>query len=312
MQAEVLREMESTIDRLCPVPAFNALLKQFARDKAAETSRWGETTRLVHAMLGGASPQIGRLAALTELLVLALDIADDLQDADNAEKSWMQAPPELSLNAVMGLLMGAVAELGRLQAEHPGEPMPNPGEVGQIVLNAVNGQYRDLTNDIETEQDYIAVVQQKSCMLLKLAYYMGYGALPPDEAIAERLDELAGYLGVVSQLSNDLRDVLRYDVKNDLLHKKRTLPVLFLLGGDADEFPVIRRYYDGEIDRNEFLSHKQACVDYIRESGCIEYTEVIKTLFLDKAAETLDALPADAERKERFRELVIGPRTPDE
>lgn len=309
MEAALLHEIEQTIDRLVPVPAFNSLLRAFVQDKAGETSRWGETTRHVHYMCGGASPHIDRIAALTELIVLALDIADDLQDRDNAEKSWMQCPPELSLNAVMGLLMGAIGELGRLKIEYPEEAFPDPGEAAQIVLNAVNGQYRDLTNDIETEQDYIAVVQQKSCMLLKLAYYMGYASVRPVPQVAEQMELLAGYAGVVSQLSNDLRDVLRYDVKNDLLHKKKTLPILFLLADEEDSYPVIRQYYEGAIDRDEFLRHKVASLDYIRESGCVEYTEVIKTLFLQKAEETLDALPAaDPAWKERFRELVIGPR----
>ncbi|TMV45893.1 hypothetical protein FE783_27515 [Paenibacillus mesophilus] len=312
MQTALMHEMEQIIDRLVPIPEFNALLRTFVRDKAGETSRWGETTRHVHYMFGGASPHIDRIAALTELIVLALDIADDLQDQDNAEKSWMRCPPELSLNAVMGLLMGTVGELGRLQSEHPGDTFPEPGEVGLIVMNAVNGQYRDLTNDIASEQDYISVVQQKSCMLLKLAYYMGYGSVAPLPPVAEQMELLAGYLGVVSQLSNDLRDVLRYDIKNDLLHKKRTLPVLFLLADEEDSFPVIRQYYDGAIDRDEFLKHKLASVDYIRESGCVEYTEVIKTLFLQKAEETMDAIPAaDPEWKERFRELVIGPKQPE-
>lgn len=317
MEPALLQEIEQTIDRLVPVPAFNSLLRTFVHDKAGEASRWGETTRHVHYMFGGESPHINRIAALTELIVLALDIADDLQDRDNAEKSWMQCPPELSLNAVMGLLMGTVGELGRLQAEYPEETFPDPGEAALIVMNAVNGQYRDLTNDIVTEQDYIAVVQQKSCMLLKLAYFMGYASVQPVPPVAEQMELLAGYLGVVSQLSNDLRDVLRYDIKNDLLHKKRTLPILFLLSDEEDAFPVIRQYYDGQIDRNEFLKHKLASVDYIRESGCVEYTEVIKTLFLQKAEETMDAIHAvDPDWKERFRELVIGPRqaeteTPD-
>lgn len=309
MQAALLQEIERTIDRLVPVPAFNELMKTFARDKAAETSRWGDMTRHVHYMFGGASPHIDNVAALTELLVLALDIADDLQDRDNAEKSWMQCPPELSLNAVMGLLMGTIGELGRLRTAYPEDAFPDPGEVGRIVMNAVNGQFRDLIGDIATEQDYISVVQQKSCMLLKLAYYMGYGSLPEARSLEEPMDLLAGYLGVVSQLANDLRDVLRYDVKNDLLHKKRTLPILYLLGDEEDDFTVIRDYYGGTIGRDEFLKHKIACVDYIRESGCVEYTEVIKSLFLQKAEETFDSIAAaDPAWKERFRELVLGPK----
>lgn len=313
MQASLVQEIDHIIDRLVPVPEFNALLRSFVRDKAGESSRWGETTRHVHFMFGGSSAYIDRVAALTELIVLALDIADDLQDRDNAEKSWMRCPQELSLNAVMGFLMGSVGELGRLQAEYPDETFPNPGEVALIVMNAVNGQYRDLTNDIASEQDYITVVQQKSCMLLKLAYYMGYGSLPASDTVAEQMELLAGYLGVVSQLSNDLRDVLRYDVKNDLLHKKRTLPILFLLADDSDDYTIIRQYYNGEMDRDTFLKHKIESLEYIRESGCVEYTEVIKSLFMQKAEETFEALPAaDPVWKERFRELVLGPKRNEE
>lgn len=307
MQAELQREIEAMLERLVPVPAFRSLLRGFVQDKAQEATSWGAATEHVHFMLGGASPHLPQLAALTEWLVLALDIADDLQDRDNMEKSWMQCPSELSLNAVMGLLMGAISELGRLRLEHPEAALPDPGEVAQIVMHAVNGQYRDLVNDIATEQDYIAVVQQKSCMLLKLAYYMGYSAVDPRPPVDEAMELLAGYAGVVSQLANDMRDICRVDVKNDLLHRKLTLPILFLLADEEGSPTYIRDYYSGELDQEAFLTYKPAVLDYIRDSGCLEYTQVIQNLFLQKAEETLDQIPAvDPVWKQRFRELVIG------
>ena len=304
MENAVLTGMEELIGRLTPIPEFGALLKQFAADKAGERAVWGDLTKQVHSMLGGSSPLIGRLAALTELIVLALDIADDLQDQDNQTKSWMQCPPELALNAVLAFLAGASGELERMQTERTDEQLPSPGIISQMIMRAVNGQYKDLTGEAENEEAYIGMVQEKSGSLVRLACYMGSAGLLSSEKQVAALNEFADCAGIANQLENDIRDLQRFDLKNDLLYKKKTLPVLFLLA-DEDGFPAIRQYYEGNISREQFLQHKQTCIDYIRASGCIEYTEAVKQLYARQAEEALETLPAPPSAKRRLIELVI-------
>ena len=91
MRAEVVQEMESMIDEAVSVPAFNHLIKQFISEKRQENSHWADITRTTYFMLGGKDQTcINRVAAITELIMLSLDIVDDLQDNDNAGKPWIQ------------------------------------------------------------------------------------------------------------------------------------------------------------------------------------------------------------------------------
>jgi len=304
-ESDLLNELDGLVDRNVGVAGFNDLLKRFIRDKMAERARWAEMTVAVHRMLGGASPEIYRQAAAVEAVILALDIADDLQDRDNVEKSWMQCKPEYALNAVLALMAGTFGEIAAWQSESTGKTAPDASEIGRIIMRSVNGQYKDLAQSVETEEDYIAMVREKSGSLIRLAFYTGYASVPVDPTVAESLNAIADHVGIIAQLENDLKDLLRFDLKNDLLNKKRTLPILFLLSDPDENFPLIRQYYEGSVSRGQFLQQKQACVDYIQNSGCVEYTRVIQTLFADKANELLESIPARSPWKETFRRLAL-------
>ncbi|WP_409341817.1 polyprenyl synthetase family protein [Paenibacillus sp. MBLB4367] len=306
MKRVVQEQMNELVDELVHVPGFNSLLKTFIGDKAAEGSRWGEITENVHFMLGGKSPLLLRYAALTEMIILSLDIADDLQDGDNDAKTWCQCPAELALNAVLALLAGTLGELGKL-SETGGSEGPNAGLIARIVMRSINGQYRDLAQDVATEADYIAMVSDKSGSLLRLACCMGYTGLNLPEETVSKLDELAGCIGIIAQIDNDLRDLLRIDVKNDLLHKKRTLPVFYLLADQNESFPYLRQYYEGEMSKEQFMLHKQACIDYIENSGCIEYTRIIQELYVKRAEALLDSIDAVSPWKEQFKRTTFAP-----
>ncbi|WP_409342655.1 polyprenyl synthetase family protein [Paenibacillus sp. MBLB4367] len=305
MKPEVVGIMNLLVDDYVQAEAFRELLKSFIADKAEEQSIWSDITLLAHYMLGGDGQDIDRRSALTEIIVLALDIADDLQDEDNEAKPWMRCPRELALNALLAFNAMASAELGRLQASGT-EAGRVVSEVSRMVMRAVNGQYKDLSGAVLTEEDYEAAVREKSGSLVRLACYLGYAGLPVQESAETQLNDLADCIGMVAQIENDVKDVQRYDLKNDLLQRKRTLPVLFLLEEPAEEFPFIHRYYAGEMTKEQFLLHKQDCLAYIRDSGCLEYSRVIQSLYADKAEQLLGAISAVSPWKERFAGLTLG------
>lgn len=304
MRMEVRQEAEAVIDAYFPNGELNGWLKTFLADKAGEQAIWSELTLLVHWMLGGQSPSITRIAALTELIVLSADIADDLQDQDNAEKAWMQCPPAYAWNTVLALLMGAVAELSRLTGASEGGPLTEV--VSRFLAQSINGQHSDISGTIVTEQDYIAMVTDKAGALLRLTYYMGYASTgKADSRTSELLDEIACCGGIAAQIRNDARDVLNIGGKNDLLQRKRTLPVLFLLKHGAEEFPAIGAYYEGAMSEEAFLAQQEACSAYIRESGCLEYAATIQRLYIQRAEELFESLDVQSPWKEQFRELVL-------
>jgi competence protein ComQ len=303
----VLEEMHSIVDKYFLETDLNAILKQFIAEKAEEGTNWADITANTHWMLGGDSFQIDRFSALTEWVVLAFDIIDDLQDKDNINKPWMICPREYVLNAVLAFLIAFVGELGELHAYNPQVSSSLMIQISQMLASSIIGQQNDLNLSVRTDADYIRMVEQKSGSLLRFACFMGYSLIPnlSNELVAQ-MDELANHIGVIAQLDNDLRDVLRYDVKKDLLQKKRTLPILFLLKDSPEEFPPLAQYYLGEISEQEFLLRKQDCIQYIEDSGCIEYSRIVQSLFSEKVEKIYTSIPAIPQWKEKFKEITFG------
>ncbi|CAK4820332.1 unnamed protein product [Aphanomyces euteiches] len=118
------------------------------------------------------------------------------------------------------------------------------------------------------------------------------------------MNELAYCIGAIAQIENDIQDILRFDLKNDLLHKKKTLPTLFLLAEPDEEFPFIQQYYEDKLSMEEILEKKQVCIQYIQDSGCIEYSKVIQRLLIQQAELLLSSVNAKSPWKEKFAELA--------
>lgn len=301
MDERVLSEMHRVIDTYFHVPDLNALLKSFIQDKISEgSSIWSAFTINCHHMLNGHSPNIYTAAALTELLILSLDIMDDLQDRDNGDKPWMTCDPAYALNAIMAFIIASVGEISENHALHT-------TKVLQLIARSINGQQRDLNHSVATENDYITMVQEKSSSLIQLALCMGYiGIVECDPAILTQIEEIAPYIGLAAQLKNDTRDVLRMDQKNDILQKKRTLPTLYLLKFSEEQFPPLQQYYQGLLTRETMSGLKGEFKQYLMESGCIEYASTIQYLFASKAEELLDALPIISPWKDKLKDTVMS------
>ena len=298
-------EMKKIVDEYVELATFNILLKSFIAVKAAEKTRWSEITQAVHLMFAGKSLHIERIAALTEMMILALDIMDDLQDQDNADIQWMTCPPGYALNAVVALLMAVIGEAARLEGA-PREGIPSfSQEASRILMKALEGQFKDLSQSIVTEADYTEMIQEKSGSLIRLAFYMGYNRSAISATDIESMNELAYCIGVISQIENDIQDVVCFDLKNDLLHKKKTLPILFLLAEPDEDFPYIQEFYANKLTEQQFIAKKKECIPYIIESGCIEYSRVIQQLYRNEAQRLLALLSVESSWKDKFAELTL-------
>lgn len=301
MHPDTKLHMTRMIDNVAYGEEFARLLQSFVAEKERERSSWSRITVAAHYMLGGRSPHIERWAAATETVLLALDLMDDLQDQDQSDKPWMRCPAPVALNGLLALLMGVVAELGELQV-HSRVLV----EASRIVARSINGQQADVTNSIATVDDYLLMTQEKSGSLFRFACFMGYADTEcPDETVAI-LHELADCIGLIQQIQNDMRDIVRVDEKNDLLGKKRTLPALYLLSIDDPAFRPFQDYYGGVITKEAILRQKTSLIRMIRDSGCLEYSRVVQSVCLQKAERLYEQLPAVSPWKETFKELTFG------
>ncbi|WP_189019142.1 polyprenyl synthetase family protein [Paenibacillus marchantiophytorum] len=293
--------MSNMMDDFVYVEDLNKLFKTFMKDKEKDKDTWVSITLCAHFMLGGASPDIYKFAAITEIFVLISDIVDDLQDQDQADKPWMQSPQASTLNAILAMLMGVVGELGHLQVH--GRVLV---EITRIIARSINGQHKDIINASVSVDDYLIMTQEKSGSLFRLACFMGYLSLDCPEETIEQLHELADCIGLIHQIQNDMRDLVRYDVKNDLYCKKRTLPILYLLSVEDEAFGPLKDYYAGKITADTLLHDKEAFIQMIHDSGCLEYSRVVQSVCLQKAEEIYAKLQAVEPWKEKFREVAYG------
>ncbi|MDG0812865.1 polyprenyl synthetase family protein [Cohnella rhizosphaerae] len=298
MDESILLELHRMVDEYALEPTLNATLRSFIAEKASEKTSWAEMTRCTHRMLGGRSPDLERHAALTELIILLLDIVDDLQDRDSPNRPWMTCEPAVTLNAVLAMFAAILGQCGQSGIG---------SAVGSLLARSIQGQQADITDKVLSEEDYFHMVADKSGTLLQLAVYMGSALVDGvDSNVQETLNQLAVCGGIVSQIENDARDVLRLDFKNDLLHKKRTLPVLFMLEDSHAEFPALNEYYAGTLSREQFAERQREFVQYARDSGCIEYCKVVQALYKDKANELYELLPPMLEPwAGQFREIFV-------
>jgi competence protein ComQ len=230
---------------------------------------------------------------------------DDLQDQDHAEMLWMTSPQGHALNAVVALLMAVIGEAARLEGVRGEGIPPVAQEVSRILMKALDGQYKDLADSIVTEADYIILIQEKSGSLIRLACYMGYGSASISTKDIKQMNELAYCIGAIAQIQNDIKDVLRFDLKNDLLQKKRTLPILFLLAEPDEDFPIIQQFYAGKLTQQQFIARKKECIQYIIDSGCIEYSQVIQQLLINHAEQLLASVEGQSPWKDKFAELTL-------
>jgi competence protein ComQ len=307
MEPKVVESMYNIVDKYVTEKDLNALLRAFIKDKADEGSKWSNITRCAHYMLGGNSPEIDLIEAMTEMAMLSFDIIDDLQDGDNKLKPWIVCSEAYTLNGILAFLFAFMGETAHIQTRLPQGSPSLLVEIGSLLSQSINGQQIDLNDTISSESDYLAMIRKKSGSLIRFACFMGYGLIPNlDKQTIQAMNELAELIGMISQMENDIRDVQRIDEKNDLLHKKRTLPILYLLMDNTPAFPYIHKFYGGEITKDVFTSHKKDCIAYIENSGCIEYSRIIQSLHLDQLEAEFDALPGIASWKEQFKEKTFA------
>jgi competence protein ComQ len=292
MKPEVLHSLNEMVDQYVSEQKLNALLQSYIANKAQERGVWSNLTITIHHMLGGSSPHIHRLAAITELIILASDIVDDLQDQDHLDKPWMTDQPADTLNAVVTMIIVFFGQLSQLV---DGNHRAALNEVSRILVRSLIGQQKDLSNSVQSVDEYLLMVQEKSGSLIRLAFYMGYADLECSEETITQLNDLADCAGLIHQIINDKNDFMMLNVKSDFSLKKRNLPLLYLM------------LTESEYVMDEIMSMDSAdALAYIRDSGCVEYCDVVKSLCLEKAKEVYMELQALSPWKEQFKMLLLG------
>lgn len=183
----------------------------------------------------------------------------------------------------------------------------------EIVSNAVKAMSEGELLQIEKarrldikEEIYYEIIRQKTASLISSACQAGAASTTNDEDAIERMRIFGEKIGLAFQIKDDLFDFGTDDVGKplgiDIKEKKMTLPLIYALN-QADS--TRRRYIIGLVRRhNENPEKVKEVIDFVRQSGGIQYTEQVMLKFRQEAFDVLDTFP-DSEARQALRELVL-------
>ncbi|MGZ9583920.1 polyprenyl synthetase family protein [Paenibacillus marinisediminis] len=274
--------MREAIDRYFSVDAMRQYAHTYVDDKLKEAFHFGNLCLFHYEMFDGEpNEDIHRVAAALELLILSSDILDDIQDQDAPSKPWMQTPAPLALNVAFSLLMLGQQLMQEAQFESSRLKLAVE-TVNRNVLRSLNGQMRDLMNDASNTDDYMDMVNLKSASLVVMSCMVG--VILADGKWNENVESYARDMGMMAQLTNDLRDCLRSDEKSDVMADKHTLPMLY----NKEELSSL-----ANLDPAERLQ-------LFQENGTILYMQVLIKTHYYGCMDHFDLLPQAHEWKARF------------
>ena len=280
-----------------PVKELKDYMSEFITFKMKGHFPFGQLVILHYQMFNGQSKEIFKAAAAVELMILSLDIFDDLQDQDNSSVPWYKINQAIAMNIATGFLVLSTKALEQTIFERNGK-ITAADYLNTRVLKAINGQHTDLIGRIESEEDYIQMVREKSGALMASACLVGTALA--SEKHHDSVKKYAEHIGIIAQIKNDIHDICRWDEKNDLINKKKTLLTLYLLKNQLPQYQFARDYFSGKLTKEELVKTKVEIQELIEKSGAIEYARVILRLNQLRAIESIDRIGIVQEWKEKL------------
>ena len=245
-------------------------------------------------------------ASLVELLHTATLVHDDVVD-DAEKRRGFFSINALWKNKIAVLVGDYLLSKGLLLA------LKNKKyELLEIVSRAVESMSEGELLQIEKarrldikEEIYFQIITQKTASLIAASCSAGAASVSNDEALIEKMRLFGEKIGIAFQIKDDLFDYGDKDVGKplgiDIKEKKMTLPLIFALNkaNKTDKKRFIN--YIKNDSQNE--KKVREIIDYVKNSGGLEYTENIMLQYKDEALSILKDLP-NSEAKDSLLKLV--------
>lgn len=284
-----------------PVNELSKNMSEFITFKMKSHFPFGQLVVLHYQMFGGQSKDIFNAAAAVELMILSLDIFDDLQDQDNFSVPWQRMDHAIVLNIAIGLLMVSIKALEQTSFDQARKATAIDC-LNTCVLKAINGQHIDLMGNIESEEDYIQMVRGKSGSLMVSACLVG--TVLASDKHHDIVSKYAEHTGIIAQIKNDINDTCRWDKKDDLINKRKTLLTIYLLNNQRPQYQFAKDYFSGKLTKEELIKNKEEIQDLIQKSGVFEYSRAIMKLNQLKAIELIDDIGIENKWKEKLLQFI--------
>lgn len=267
---------------------FKKLIISFVKQ---ECFNFGELCLLHFLDQGGRFGEtIIKAAAAIELIIVASNIIDDLQDQDQPNR-WGDHPA-LTLNSAIAILTLGNKTLRSLDSEFTHTAMST---IEYYSLSSINGQHLDLLNQASDQSTYLEMIELKSASLCIMS--CAVGSILATGEVSKEVLQYAKNLGIIQQIKNDLQSLHNWNHSNDLLNRKYSLPVIYLMNTNHKLVCTLKQYYQGDnVELN--LSELK---DFIQFSGAYQYTIAIKNVYKHK---TLILIENNVNSKELQKFLI--------
>ena len=247
------------------------------------------------------------LAAVVEFIHTATLLHDDVVDESDLRRGRQTA------NAMFGnaasVLVGDFLYSRAFQMMVEVDDM----RVMRVLSDATNviaeGEVLQLMNCHDADVDesrYLQVIRYKTAKLFEAAAQLGAIIGGGSEDIERSMAAYGMHLGTAFQLIDDVLDYSGAEVEtgkhlgDDLAEGKPTLPLIYVMQhGTAEQAACVRRAIENG-GRDDFLLVLAA----IRSTGALEHAKQQAKLEADRAAASLDALPA-SQYKDSLLELCL-------
>lgn len=250
-------------------------------------------------MCGELNESTHRAAALIELLHTATLVHDDVVDDSNMRRGFFSVNA-LWKNKIAVLVGDYLLSRGLLLSVDN-----NDFHLLQIVSRAVREMSEGELLQIEKarrldiqEPVYFEIIRQKTASLIASCCASGAASVTRDETIIKKMHQFGEYTGIAFQIKDDLFDYGSGDIGKpsgiDIKEKKMTLPLIFALNKvDRSEK---RRIINIIKNHNEEPEEVQQVIQFVTNSGGLEYAAEKMNEYKNKALQILDEFPESPAR----------------
>ena len=263
-------------------------------------------TFLTAGMLGDIGEASYRGAALIELLHTATLVHDDVVDDSNYRRGFFSVNA-LWKNKIAVLVGDYLLSRGLLLAVDHGDY-----NLLKIVSDAVREMSEGELLQIEkarkldiTEEVYYEIIRQKTASLIASCCAVGAASAGADTEEVEKMREFGEKIGMAFQIKDDLFDLGTDEIGKplgiDIKEKKMTLPLIYALRNAS--WAERKKMIFLVKNFNENPKKVQKIVDFIKESGGVEYAEGKMEEFYLGALDILNSFPEN-EHRNSLKQLV--------
>lgn len=249
---------------------------------------------LTSGVSGGITESTYRGAALIELLHTATLVHDDVVDDANYRRGFFSINA-LWKNKIAVLVGDYLLSRGLLLSV-------DNGDFG--LLRIVSSAVRDMSEgellqiakarnlDI-TEEVYYTIIRQKTASLIASCCAVGAVTAGAEDTEVEKMRLFGEKVGMAFQIKDDLfdygEDVVGKPVGIDIKEKKMTLPLIYAL----NNAPWVEKKKIIFMIRNKSKNKKavQEIIQFVKNSGGLEYAQNIMQDFYKEALEVLESFP---------------------